>query len=143
KKIYPEQNFVPVYWMATEDHESEEINFFNFNRIKFHCNKEASGPVRRLNTDGLEAVFEQFKQHLPLGNNAKKLASLFEKAYLQHNNLTDATRFLANELFKIEGLVIIDGDDAQLKKLFTPHVKEELLHQSAIKEVEKSYPVLN
>lgn len=143
KKTYPEQNFVPVYWMATEDHDFEEINFFNFNRIKFHWNKEASGPVGRLNTDGLEAVFEQFKQHLPLGNNAKKLANLFEKAYLQHNNLTDATRFLANELFKNEGLVIIDGDDAQLKKLFTPHVKEELLHQSAIKEVEKSYPVLN
>lgn len=143
KKTYPEQNFVPVYWMATEDHDFEEINFFNFNRIKFHWNKEASGPVGRLNTDGLEAVFEHFKQHLPLGNNAKKLANLFEKAYLQHNNLTDATRFLANELFKNEGLVIIDGDDAQLKKLFTPHVKEELLHQSAIKEVEKSYPVLN
>lgn len=143
KKTYPEQNFVPVYWMATEDHDFEEINFFNFNRIKFHWNKEASGPVGRLNTDGLEAVLEQFKQHLPLGNNAKKLASLFEKAYLQHDNLTDATRFLANELFKNEGLVIIDGDDAQLKKLFTPHVKEELLHQSAIKEVEKSYPVLS
>jgi len=143
KKTYPEQNFVPVYWMATEDHDFEEINYFNFNRIKFHWNKEASGPVGRLNTDGLEAVFEHFKQHLPLGNNAKKLADLFEKAYLQHDNLTDATRFLANELFKNEGLVIIDGDDAQLKKLFTPHIKEELLHQSAIKEVEKSYSVLN
>ena len=30
KTAYPEHNFVPVYWMATEDHDFDEINFFNF-----------------------------------------------------------------------------------------------------------------
>ena len=25
---YPEQNFVPIYWMASEDHDFEEINLF-------------------------------------------------------------------------------------------------------------------
>ena len=143
KTKYPETNFVPVYWMATEDHDFDEINFFNFNRIKFQWNKNASGPVGRLDTKGLEAVFEQFKQHLILGNNAKKLVELFEKAYLQHSNLTEATRLLANELFKDQGLVIVDGDNQDLKKLFAPHIKKELIEQSSIKEVEKSYPILN
>lgn len=142
KKQYPEHHFVPVYWMATEDHDFEEINFFNFNRMKFQWNKEASGPVGRLSTEGLEAVFEHFKQHLSFGNNAKKLVDLFENAYLKHDNLADATRFLANELFGKEGLVILDGDDVELKKMFIPHIKEELLHQSAIKEVEKTYSLL-
>ncbi len=27
---YPNYNFIPVYWMATEDHDFEEINHFNF-----------------------------------------------------------------------------------------------------------------
>lgn len=27
---FPLQRFVPVYWMATEDHDFEEINYFNF-----------------------------------------------------------------------------------------------------------------
>ena len=142
KTTYPEQNFVPVYWMATEDHDFEEINFFNFNRIKFQWNKEASGPVGRLNTDSLQTIYEKFKQYLPLGNSAKELADLFEKAYLKHDNLADATRFLANELFGSYGLVIIDGDDKELKKQFIPHIKEELLHQSSVEAVEKSYPVL-
>ena len=30
KNRYPENNFVPIYWMATEDHDFEEINYFNF-----------------------------------------------------------------------------------------------------------------
>ncbi|UUV20750.1 bacillithiol biosynthesis cysteine-adding enzyme BshC [Paenimyroides aestuarii] len=142
KKTYPEYDFVPIYWMATEDHDFDEINFFNFNQKKFQWNKEVSGPVGRLNTDGLQAVFEEFKKHLPLGNHANELANLFENAYLKHHNLADATRFLANELFGNEGLVIIDGDDVALKKLFIPHIKEELTNQSSFKEVEKSYAIL-
>jgi len=142
KKTHPECDFVPVYWMATEDHDFDEINYFNFNRKKFQWNKEVSGPVGRLNTDGLQAVFDQFKKHLPLGNNADELTLLFENAYLKHNNLADATRFLANELFGNEGLVIVDGDDVALKQLFIPHIKEELNNQSSFKEVEKSYDIL-
>ncbi|PKP14527.1 MAG: bacillithiol biosynthesis cysteine-adding enzyme BshC, partial [Bacteroidetes bacterium HGW-Bacteroidetes-23] len=30
KSEFPEHNFVPIYWMATEDHDFEEINYFNF-----------------------------------------------------------------------------------------------------------------
>jgi uncharacterized protein YllA (UPF0747 family) len=30
KNAYPEYNFVPVYWMASEDHDFEEIATFHF-----------------------------------------------------------------------------------------------------------------
>lgn len=142
KKQYPEQHFVPVYWMATEDHDFDEINFFNFNRMKFQWNKEVAGPVGRLNTSGLDAVYEQFRQQLGIGNNAAYLVDLFQKTYIDHDNLADATRFLANELFREYGLVIVDGDDTELKRLFIPHIKEELLNKSSIKAVEQSFPVL-
>ncbi|KZE76578.1 bacillithiol biosynthesis cysteine-adding enzyme BshC [Myroides marinus] len=142
KAKYPTDNFVPVYWMATEDHDFEEINHFVFEEKVICWNRESKGPVGRLSTEGLDKVFEVFKSHIGVGTNATRIKELFENAYLKHDNLTDATRYLANELFAAYGLVIIDGDDAELKKLFAPHIKEELINQSAIKEVEKSYATL-
>src|SRR5690606_26898006 len=68
KTAYPKHNFVPVYWMATEDHDFDEINFFNFKGKKIQWKKESKGPVGRLNTSGLEVVFEQFSSELGLGN---------------------------------------------------------------------------
>ena len=118
KKEYPENNFVPIYWMATEDHDFEEINHFNFKGKKISWKKDSSGPVGRLSTEGLESVFELFEKELGTGNNAAYLKNLFEKSYLEHAILADATRYLANELFKAYGLVIIDGDRSDLKKIF-------------------------
>lgn len=135
KLAYPEYHFVPVYWMATEDHDFEEINYFNFKNKKIKWNKESFGPVGRLSTDGLNKVLDEFSAELGIGTNADYLKDLFQKSYLEHSNLADATRFLANELFKNEGLVIIDGDSVALKKLFVPFVKEELLNQTSFKKV--------
>ena len=45
KDRYPHYNFVPVYWMATEDHDFAEINFFNFKGKKVQWNRDASGAV--------------------------------------------------------------------------------------------------
>ncbi|MDR6966154.1 bacillithiol biosynthesis cysteine-adding enzyme BshC [Flavobacterium arsenatis] len=135
KTKYPDYNFVPVYWMATEDHDFDEINYFNFKGKKFRWNKESAGPVGRLSTEGLAEVLHVFSKELGQGSNAETIKKLFEEAYLKHDNLTDATRFLANSLFGEYGLVILDADNKELKKLFIPFVKEELLHQTSSKKV--------
>ena len=143
KAKYPEYNFVPMYWMATEDHDFEEINYFNFNNKKIKWNKESNGPVGRLSTDGLESIFEEFSSALGKGENADFLRKLFKSSYLNHQTLTEATRFLTNELFKEQGLIIIDGDNKSLKRTFCPFVKNELLNQTSFKEVNKTNKLLS
>ena len=113
KRKYPEYNFVPVYWMATEDHDFEEINYFNLHGKKVRWNTENGGPVGRLSTTGLDEVFEVFALELGIGKNADYLKNLFQKAYVGHSNLAEATRFLANEIFGKSGLVIIDADEPE------------------------------
>jgi len=135
KNTYPDYNFVPVYWMASEDHDFEEINYFNFKGKKIQWNRDASGAVGELDVNGLEDVYKLFKNQLGLGDNANYLADLFKKAYLVHNDLASATLYLANELFKDYGLVIIDANNKALKQLFVPSVLQELEEQTSFHKV--------
>jgi bacillithiol biosynthesis cysteine-adding enzyme BshC len=138
KATYPENDFVPVYWMATEDHDFEEINYFNFKGKKFRWNRDSAGPVGRLNTKGLDDFLAVFSQELGPGANAESIKKLFSDAYLKHDNLANATRFLANELFAAYGLVIIDADDANLKRQFIPYMKEDLLKNTSHQKVSQT-----
>jgi bacillithiol biosynthesis cysteine-adding enzyme BshC len=135
---HPNSNFVPVYWMATEDHDFEEIQYFNYSDKKVVYNREASGGVGRLSTDGLDDVFSVFKDLLGKHDHALEVLSLFEKGYLENKNLADATRVIAHELFKAQGLVIIDADNERLKSLAIPYFKEELVSKASFKAVSKT-----
>ena len=135
---FPNQNFVPVYWMATEDHDFDEINYFNFKGKKVQWNRKDGGAVGRFSTKGLENVYNEFANQLGNSRNAEYLKELFLKGYVNHNNLAAATRFIANELFAKYGLVIVDGDDKSLKNLFIPYIENELTKQTSFKEVSKT-----
>ena len=135
KAKYPENNFVPIYWMATEDHDFDEINYFNFKGRKFRWNKENSGPVGRLSTEGLTDFFEVYSHELGSGKNAETIKTLFQDSYLNHPNLAEATHYLANQLFGDYGLVILDADNQDLKRTFIPYIKEELTLQTSHKKV--------
>ncbi|NJY63915.1 bacillithiol biosynthesis cysteine-adding enzyme BshC [Salinimicrobium sp. CDJ15-81-2] len=146
KKEYPQYNFVPVYWMATEDHDFEEISFFHLHGKKFQWNPPKSdkteGPVGELPTTGLEDVFELFSAEIGNSKNADQLKQWFKKAYLEHDNLADATRYLANELFGEQGLVILDAHHPDLKRFYIPLMKKELLEQVSFKTVQQKSEAL-
>lgn len=137
KNKFPAFNFVPVYWMATEDHDFEEINFFNLHGKKFQWNSAQPGAgtdaVGNLSTQGLEEVFALFSAEIGGGKNAETLRELFKRSYLDHENLTDATRYLANELFQEYGLVILDAQDKALKIQFIPYFEKEITQQVSFK----------
>ena len=68
----------------------------------------------------------------------KTLKELVKNAYLNHSNLADATRYLVHSLFGEDGLLIIDGNDAALKRLFIPQLTSELTNQQAYKSVSET-----
>lgn len=139
KKKYPSSNFVPVYWMATEDHDFEEVCSVNLfgKTIKWN-NASASGAVGRLKTASLSELIAELQPILGDSENAKELTHLFTQAYLNHTTIADATRWLVHQLFSSYGLVIIDGDDIRLKATFSSVLEDDLLNNTNYKFVNET-----
>lgn len=135
-KSQSELNFVPVFWMATEDHDFEEINHFNYDNRIIHWDKKSGGPVGQLCTKGLKEVFSSFLSLLPNGKKKEQLQFLIESSYFKETSLANATRILVNLLFKEYGLLMLDGDDKALKEIMIPIFKEELIENTSLKQVE-------
>ncbi|QSS96469.1 bacillithiol biosynthesis cysteine-adding enzyme BshC [Psychroflexus sp. ALD_RP9] len=134
-ETYPEQNFVPMYWMASEDHDFEEINFFNFKRKKVSWTSKQTGPVGEFSTSSIDDLLNQLSQLLGDHKNAEDLLNLFQQAYVGHDNLAEAHFYLVNALFSKYGLVVLKPNHPQLKQCFSGYIKDELLNQTAYKHV--------
>jgi bacillithiol biosynthesis cysteine-adding enzyme BshC len=143
KQQYPKYNFVPVYWMASEDHDFEEINHIHLFGKKIVWNQNQKGASGKISTDSIKPVLEELKSLSGVNENSTKLFSLFEKAYLENNNLADATRTLVHSLFSKYGLVILDGDDKKLKTSFSEIMEDDLKNNSAFKNITETIQKLD
>ena len=121
KEKYPDYNFVPVYWMASEDHDYDEIKYFRLDGRKYTWETDQNGAVGRFNT----------KELFKLAEDIPGIPEFFKSAYKQSKNLAEAVRYYVNELFGDEGLVVIDADDSDLKKLFVPVIEDDIFKHSA------------
>ena len=135
---FPDNSFIPLFWMATEDHDFEEINNFKFNGEEFSMSTSQKGAVGRMKLKDIEIEYEQFFSELGGGKRADYLNKLFTNTYQQHNNLADVTKYLVNELFGEYGIVIIDGDDVELKKIMIPVFKRELTEFTSNKNLDET-----
>ena len=115
QKAYPAQRFVPVYWMATEDHDFEEINHFFAFGTKYEWNTFQKGAVGRFSLSDFPRI--------PLRN------EIFDKAYSEGKNLSEAVKMYMHALFGAEGLVCLDADDVRLKSIFAPIMEADLKQQ--------------
>lgn len=127
KKTYPDKNFVPVYWMASEDHDFDEISYFNLNGKKYKWETSQTGAVGKFDPTELKSLIQQIPG----------VPEFFKNAYLKHGTLAEAVRYYVNELFGHYGLVVIDGDDHQLKRLFTSVMEDDIFMNTPNDLVEK------
>lgn len=142
KQRFPDYNFVPVYWMATEDHDFEEINNVRVEDRKLVWQKKAAGATGRLDTADITETLVAYKGYLGISDNGKSFSEAVEKAYTSNQSLADATRQLVNTLFGNKGLVCVDADDAALKAQFAPLVFRDITEQNSFEQINKSSAAL-
>lgn len=125
KERFPEKHFVPVYWMASEDHDFPEVNHIWLRDRKLEWNTAQTGKVGAFKLDGIERFHEQVQETLGFPLPQKTLEEL-RKIYSPAKTLAEATRDFAYWVFAEQGLVVIDPDDARLKGIFEPVMRREL-----------------
>lgn len=128
------RTIVPVYWMASEDHDFEEISSVNLYGKSIAWKDEQGGAVGRLKTGSLVSVLAELKTLMGENEPADKLFHVISKAYRPGRTLSQATRELVHELFHGE-ILILDADDARLKKEFTPFFRQDIFEHIPQKEV--------
>jgi bacillithiol biosynthesis cysteine-adding enzyme BshC len=124
--------------MASEDHDFEEINYFNFKGRNIEWKRESKGAVGELSTEGMEDLIDEIRISFGNSSTASFLNKLFEKAYQNNSTLADATRYIANKLFSRFGLVIVDGNDEVLKEEFIPYAEMEFSERRSFNDVEET-----
>ncbi len=129
KANFPDYNFVPIYWMASEDHDFEEINHFTVFGKKYEWQTEQKGAVGTFATNELNELVDS----LPI-----EIRILFENIYLKHQNLAEATRYLVHALFPESGLLILDGNDSTLKSIIKNVIINELTSNEIFETVQSS-----
>ncbi|OOG69564.1 bacillithiol biosynthesis cysteine-adding enzyme BshC [Algoriphagus sp. A40] len=133
KSAYPEFHFVPVYWMATEDHDFDEINYFKLDGKKYQWTCGQKGAV------GDFVLDETFKTFLKEVHFAPEV---FKKAYQSSKTLGEAVRKYVNQLFGEEGLIVVDGNDSGLKSIFKPVITSDLFDHTPFEEAQKTTQAL-
>lgn len=123
-------HFVPVYYMGSEDNDIDEIGLLHYQDKTYHWTSDEKGACGRMQTNSLHLILNEvlatFNRQIP---DEDEMAVVLAKAYNQTNTLAQGTRILVNYLFGEYGLVIIDGDDPALKKLFIPALRKECFEQ--------------
>lgn len=133
-------HYVPVFWMATEDHDFEEVNHATIFGKKLAWEKTQNGPVGQYALKNWEELQEQLHQLF-----SKHPDSEIHSIINQYNgsNFSEATKRLVHALFNEFGLIILEPNDARLKKLFSPIVTEEINRSFIDKNVSATFEIMH
>lgn len=123
---YPEYNFIPVFWLASEDHDFEEIqSTYAFGSTLKIKNANSGGPVGRFSTELYSEVLKELPSIFGNTQKANQALQLIQKAFAKPT-LSDAFIDLITNLFSDYGLLVIDGDNEAFKKAYLPFMKREI-----------------
>jgi bacillithiol biosynthesis cysteine-adding enzyme BshC len=130
KKQFPEYNFVPVYYMGSEDADIDEVGSFNLGTVSQHWKTKQTGAIGRMKVDdALLQLLQNIEGYWAVKPAGKEALDILKQAYQKGNTIIEATLYLVHAYFGKYGLVVVQPDDVNLKSLFTKIMEQELTTQ--------------
>jgi len=114
---YSDQHFVPLFWMATEDHDVAEINHVDLFGDRFTCEFDWKTGVGGIPTQDLGGLWDWMRQKFQRDPAAlEKIENLARLYQSENQTLSTATAQWVSELFADFGLLVLDPNVAALKR---------------------------
>jgi len=135
KKQYPEYNFIPIYWMASEDHDFDEIKTIQLFNQNYSWESNQEGAVGRFKLNEITSFKLSLEERF---SNDAEILDLIKNNYNESDHLANATFKFVSQLFDKHDLLVIDADNQALKNSFRSVFEEELVGQFSNKAVEKT-----
>jgi len=128
KSQLPQYNFVPVFYMGSEDADLEELGSIWMNSEKIVWDTTQTGAVGRMKTTGLEKIIVRLEGELAVQPHGRELVQLLKDCYLDSPDIQTATFKLIDALFARYGLVVLIPDNARLKALMLPVFEDDVFN---------------
>ena len=130
-------NYVPVFWIASEDHDFDEISEVNLENNSVIWNLDSkNSPVGKIELNDFEEVIQSYKDSIIDFEFKDVLESLIDSSYTDSQSLSTATIKFIDSLFSKHGLIIIDSNKKAFKELFLEQFKNEILNSTCKVESE-------
>lgn len=135
----PDMHFVPVFVLGSEDNDLEELNRIRLDERTLVWETRQTGAVGRMKVDRhLGALIDQVAAHLGGGAGSVETLEILRDAYREGITIADATTRLIDRLFSHYGLLVLQPDQAELKRKMVPVFREDLKTQGSYLVVEKT-----
>ena len=119
--LFVEKNYgesvVPIFWMASEDHDFDEVKHIPFLGRNYEWKNNQKGAVGRMQVDGIVDVCEQILTDFKTDNVIQQYFSTFTEIYASSKTMAQATRKVLHYLMGETGIIAIDPDSEKLKTL--------------------------
>jgi bacillithiol biosynthesis cysteine-adding enzyme BshC len=124
----PGYQVVPIFWMASEDHDFAEANHLYLQHDeKIIYPGNWNGPV------GRKVIGPEIQPLL-----SHPLLEWLKPYYLEGSTWAQSFRRMMHQLFGKYGLIVLDGDDPELKESFRPVFEDELKHKKVASLLDKN-----
>ena len=127
--------FVPVFWLASDDHDFLEVNHININDksnqpLKITYNGHSSDnkiPVSEIKlNDQVDSLLQKLDDETNPSEFKAEILNQLSAAYLPETIFSQAFGAWLTALFKTFGLILIDASDTRIKKLGATVFRKEI-----------------
>jgi len=130
KAQFPDNDFVPIYYMGSEDADLAEVGSYSIDGAKHQWKTKQTGAIgRMLVDDHLLQLLQNLEGYWTVKPDGKEALAIIKAAYKKGNTINEATLQMVHLFFGQYGLVVVQPDDAKLKSLFVEVMQKELTTQ--------------